>query len=69
MNLDIEKFDVKNAFLYGDLEEEICMKQLEGFKVKHRAYAMWVDKEFIGTQVSTEIQDSGIRIWLLYGWG
>ena len=51
MNLDIEKFDVKNAFLCGDLEEEICMKQLEGFKVKHRAYATWVEKEFIGTQV------------------
>ena len=32
-DLEIEKLDVKMTFLHGDLEEEIYMKQPEGFKV------------------------------------
>ena len=34
LNLEVEKLDVKTTFLHGDLEEEICMQQLEGFEVK-----------------------------------
>ena len=34
MNLELEKLDVKTAFLHGDLDEEIFMVQPEGFKVK-----------------------------------
>ena len=36
MNLESEKLDVKTAFMYCDLDEEIFMKQLEGFKVKEK---------------------------------
>jgi len=32
-NLDIQSIDVKIAYLYGNLDEEIYMKQLEGFKL------------------------------------
>ena len=34
LNLEVEQFDVKTAFLHGDLEEKINMQQLEGFEVK-----------------------------------
>lgn len=30
MDLEIEQLDVKTTFFHGDLEEEICMEQLEG---------------------------------------
>ena len=33
-DFEIEKMDVKTSFLHGDLEEEIYMKQPEGFMVK-----------------------------------
>ena len=34
MNLELEKLDVKTTFLHDDLDEEIFMEKLEGFKVK-----------------------------------
>jgi len=32
-DLDIQSVDVKTAYLYGDLDEEIYMEQPEGFKL------------------------------------
>jgi hypothetical protein len=33
-DFEVEQMDVKTTFLHGDLEEQIYMKQLEGFVVK-----------------------------------
>ena len=35
-DLKVEKMDVKTTFLHGDLEEEIYMKQPEGFTIKSK---------------------------------
>ncbi|CAJ2645756.1 unnamed protein product [Trifolium pratense] len=34
LDLEVEQMDVKTVFLHGDLEEEIYMKQPDGFQVK-----------------------------------
>ena len=33
LNLELAQFDVKTAFLNGDLKDEIYMTELEGYKV------------------------------------
>lgn len=33
LHLDLEQLDLKSAFLHGDLEEDIYMKQSQGFEV------------------------------------
>jgi len=35
-DFQVEQMDVKTTFLHGDLEEEIYMKQPEGFAVKSK---------------------------------
>jgi len=35
-DLDIQSIDVKTAYLYGDLDKEIYMKQSEGFKLPRK---------------------------------
>jgi hypothetical protein len=30
-NMKLKQFEVKTAFLYGELEEEVCLEQPEGF--------------------------------------
>ena len=45
MNLELEQFDVKTAFLHGDLNEEIFMKQPEGFKVKGKENMVYTIKK------------------------
>jgi hypothetical protein len=36
-DLEVEKMDVKTAFLHGDLEEDIYMTQLEHYVVKGKS--------------------------------
>jgi len=40
-DLDIQSIDVKTAYLYGDLDEEIYMEQPEGFKLPGKENKVW----------------------------
>ena len=46
-NLEIEQMDVKTTFLHGDREEEIHMKQPEGFVVKGKKYLVCKLKRYL----------------------
>ena len=51
--LEIEQMDVKTTFLYGDLEEEIYMNQLEGFIVDgEKQMACKLNKSLYGLKQS-----------------
>ena len=48
-DLELEQLDAKTTFLYGDLEEEILMKQPEGFETREKALCMQVAKVIVWT--------------------
>jgi len=40
-DLDIQSIDIKTAYLYGDLDEEIYIEQLEDFKLPGKENKVW----------------------------
>lgn len=46
-NLELEQLDVKTAFLHGDLEEKIYMKQPKSFEVEGKENHMCLLKKFL----------------------
>ena len=70
---DIEGLDVKTAFLYGQLDEEIYMEQPEGFKISSSnqvyclLHSLWPEAshtsmEQRATQVITQAQFQMLQI-------
>ena len=58
--------DVKTTFLQGDLEEEICMKQPEGFAMKGKKELLWrLKKSLYGLKQSPRMwyQKFDTYIW------
>ena len=54
-DFEVEQMDVKTTFLHGDLEEEIYMKQPEGFAVKgKKELASKLKKSLYGLKQSPE---------------
>jgi len=50
-NLELEQLDVKTVFLHGELEEEIYIKQPEGFVVPRKEqYVCRLKKSLYGLQ-------------------
>lgn len=55
IDLKIEHMDVKAAFLHGNLEKKIYMKQPESFKIKGKEdYVSKLKKKLIWLEVGTE---------------
>nr|GEX00313.1 retrovirus-related Pol polyprotein from transposon TNT 1-94 [Tanacetum cinerariifolium] len=53
-DLELEKLNIKTAFLYGDLEEEIYMSQPEGFVVQSKEdYVCKLQKSLYGLKQSS----------------
>jgi hypothetical protein len=53
LDLELEKLDVKTAFLYGDLDEEIYMEQLEGLVHNHnKKFLCRIKKSLYGLRQS-----------------
>ena len=47
-DLEVEQMDVKNAFLYEDLDETILMRQLEGYVEKGKKnYVCKLNRSFM----------------------
>jgi len=40
-DLDIQSVEIKIAYLYGDLDEEIYIEQPEGFKLPRKENKVW----------------------------
>jgi len=40
-NWDIYSVDIKTAYFYSNLDEEIYMKQLEGFRLPSKERKVW----------------------------
>ena len=59
LNLEMEQLDVKIAFLHGDLEEEIYMEQLKGFKESGKETLYIVSKRIYMDR--NRCQDSSTR--------
>lgn len=72
--LIIDQFDIKTAFLYGLLEEELYIKQLAGY-VKDINKRKQVEAKFISLKAGTNMFQQKVygsseslskRIWFLY---
>ena len=52
-DLELEQLDVKTTFWYGELGEQIYMKQLEGFEVQgNEKYVCLLKKSLYGLKLS-----------------
>ena len=53
LDMELEQMDVKTAFLHGNLDEQILMMQLEGFKYKGKVdYVCLLHKSLHGLKQS-----------------
>ena len=53
-NYHVKHFDIKTAFLYGDLEETIFIKQPKGFENKNKNFVCKLNKSLYGLKQSAK---------------
>jgi hypothetical protein len=64
-DLDLDQMDVKTAFLYGKLDDEVYMSQPDGVRGDHAGQVLRLNKSIFGLRQSPRVWNSQLNSYLV----